>query len=40
MGDKKRVEYHGIISRKIDVSKEFRDFRDRGYAVFDQEGKG
>ena len=40
MGNKNRGEYYGIIARKIDDSKEFRDFRDHGYIVFDPENKG
>jgi hypothetical protein len=28
MGDKNREEYYGTVARKIDASKEFRDFRD------------
>ena len=35
--------YYETAARKIDVSKEFRDFRylrDRGYIVFDPENKG
>ncbi|MEA3282202.1 MAG: hypothetical protein U9Q68_06510 [Euryarchaeota archaeon] len=40
MWNKNRGECYGTIARKIDVSKEFRDFRgfrDYGYIVFDQE---
>ncbi len=40
MWNKNRGEYYGTIARKIDVSKEFRDFRgfrDYGYIVFDRE---
>ena len=40
MGNKNREEYYRTIARKIDVSKEFRDFRDHGYVVFDPEDKG
>ena len=39
-GGKNREVYYGIIARKIDASKKFRDFRDHGYVVFDPEDKG
>jgi len=32
--------YYETAARKIDASKEFRDFRDHGYVVFDPEAKG
>lgn len=32
--------YYETAARKIDAGKEFRDFRDHGYVVFDPEDKG
>lgn len=40
IGGKNREGYYETVARKIDASKEFRDFRDHGYVVFDPEYKG